>query len=317
MTIIAFHTPNLNFRGSCVALRDYALHNETLLNNTSIIVTDKNQQHTSDEIAFYWFKNRFPVFMYDSLPNLEEILKRESVDILYCIKYGTNDGVYSTSVKTVVHCVFDMTQTHGDVYAGVSKSLANKFNSNLYVPHMVSIVPIDGTNLRDELCIPNNAIVFGRHGGKDTFNLQFAKTMISKIVRLYNDIFFVFMNADAWDDHPQIKILSATTDIDRKRQFLRTLDCFIVPETMGHTFNLALADACAYNIPAIIYANNVWNTAHIDIMGDVGHYFYNPDELYELITTFTLWYDSAKNYNGYRDYTPVNVMKQFARVFLD
>jgi hypothetical protein len=320
MITIAFLTPNLNFRGSCVALRDYALYNELLLNNRSIIITDHLQQNTSDEIAFNWFVKRFPVFQYDSIHSLDDILLDEDVDILYIIKYGNNDGVGDHNVlkvKTVIHCVFDMTQPHGDVYAGVSKSLANKFGSNLYVPHMISMTPTKGNNMRNELGIPEDAIVFGRHGGKDTFNLEWAKNIFSQIVRERKDIYFVFLNANVFDNHPQIIVLDATTDTNRKKQFIRTCDAMVVPETMGHTSGIAIMEMSIYNKPIICYNGQVWNTAHIDVLGDKGVYFDNPDRLYEIITTFKKSDYEDKDWNAYRSYNPLDVMTQFRKVFID
>jgi hypothetical protein len=309
--LIAFYTPNINFRGSCVALRDYALYNEILLHNRSIIISDYNQKHTNDEIAFSWLSRRFPIFFSRSLQDLDDILIREQCDILYCIKYGIDDGIYSTRIKTAIHCVFDMSQPHGNVFAGVSKSLADKFNCDTFVPHMISLIPTNGENLRREFSIPNDANVFGRHGGIDTFNLEFTKIIISKIVRESSNIYFVFMNAPVWDNHPQIIYLPATTDIDEKKKFIRTCDAMIVPETMGHTFGLSIAEFSVYNKPVICYNGPVWNTSHIDILGDKGIYFKTADELYNILNNFESKDYNNVDINAYRDYTPENVMRKF------
>ena len=310
---IAFYTPDLNFRGTCIALYDYALYNEQLLHNHSIIITT-NVQH--NELAFKRFTNRFQVFTSQSNP-IDQILEQEHVDVLYCIKYGTNDGVFSSHVKTAIHCVFDMSEPHGDVYAGVSATLARKYGKELHVPHMISLQPTPGPNLRRELNIPNDAIVFGRHGGKDTFNIDWAKEVISQVVRAHPHIYFVFLNADRWDTHPQIKFLEPTTDIEVKKTFLRTLNAGILPERLGHTFNLALGEMCAYNLPALIYnGTDVWNTAHIEIMGEVGIYFDNPTMLTRLITSFNPSLYTLKDMNAYKRYTPESVMTLFKDVFL-
>src|SRR5690606_1716942 len=104
---------------------------------------------------------------------------------------------------------------------------------------------------------PNNAIVFGRHGGIDTFNLQFCKSLISQIVREYPLIYFVFLNALAWDSHPNIIILPPTTDLDEKRKFICTCDAMIVPETLGHTFGMSVAEFSIHNKPVLCYNGHV------------------------------------------------------------
>ena len=86
-----------------------------------------------------------------------------------------------------------MTQPHGDVFAGVSETLAKKFGKTLFVPHMIGLEPSKTKeNLREKLGIPENATVFGRHGGQDTFNLEIARNAIRRIVRDKPNIYFVF-----------------------------------------------------------------------------------------------------------------------------
>jgi hypothetical protein len=307
--IVAFYTPNLNFRGSCVALYNYALYNETLLDNKSIIITDLSQRSPAeDDLAFKWISNRFQIYTRIDT----------ACDIFYCIKYGKNDGVVHPTAKTVVHCVFDMSEPHGDVYAGVSRSLAMKFGSDKFVPHMVLPPPETG-DLRSELGIRETDTVFGRHGGQDTFNLQFAKEVISAIVRQRNDIYFIFLNAPEWDSHPQIIYLGATTDRVEKQKFINTCDAMIVPETMGHTFGMSVAEFSVSNKPVICYNGPVWNTSHIDILGDKGIYFDNPNDFYRILNTFSKEIPSGLNnayQNAYQDYTPEKVMAQFESVFL-
>ena len=317
MKKIAFQTPCIDVRGTCTAIYDYAHYNETILNNQSIIVVPIDYLQKSDSTAIDKFKKRFKIFIYNSIENLDAILLLEKCDILYTIKYGKKDGIVSNRFKTVVHCVFDMTEPHGDVYAGVSESLAKKFNQTNFVPHMASMEPTDGDDLRSELNIPSNAIVFGRHGGKDTFNLEWAKEVFSRVVRERDDIYFVFLNAHVFDDHPHIITLQPTADMEYKKKFIRTIDCGLCPESLGHTGGLAIADICAYNKPMMIYDGPVWNTAHIDTMGDKGIYFDTPEKLYELLTVFNPKDYEGKDLNGYRQFDSKSVMEIFKKVFIE
>ena len=238
--------------------------------------------------------------------------------MLYCIKYGKNDGLYFDDIPTVIHCVFDMTEPHGKVYAGVSRSLAKKFNSDLYVPHMISMKRGNlNDNLRNELKLLNTDIVFGRYGGQDTFNLEFAKQVISRIVRSRTNIYFLFMNTIEWDRHPQIIHLDASTDIHRKQQFICTCDAMIVPETLGHTFFMAGAEFALHQKPLIVYNGPVWNKAHIDQIGDKGIYFNTIEQFYSILNDFdTQLYKNRHDLNVFAEFTPEAVMKQFEDVFI-
>ena len=42
---------------------------------------------------------------------------------------------------TCVHCVFDLSEPHGDIYAAVSETLAKKYNKTVFVPHMSIFQP--------------------------------------------------------------------------------------------------------------------------------------------------------------------------------
>ena len=72
MTKIAFQTSAFCFRGSCVALYDYAHYNELLLGNESIIVSDITKVNNDSSMAFHWMTRRFPIFFY-SLCNIIRI----------------------------------------------------------------------------------------------------------------------------------------------------------------------------------------------------------------------------------------------------
>ena len=110
---IAFHTDFFDVRGTCVSLYDYAHYNETILKNKSIILVPRKgleDNQKSDQIAINKFANRFEIYPYENINHMESILEFQKCDILYMIKYGKNDGMGSQRVKTVVHCVFDMSE---------------------------------------------------------------------------------------------------------------------------------------------------------------------------------------------------------------
>ena len=92
------------------------------------------------------------------------------------------------NVKTCVHCVFGAGQPHGDVYARISETVAAKKNRVVpVVPHVVRNRKILGDNLRSSLGIPREATVFGRYGGRDTFDIGYVKTQIKKVLNSESD----------------------------------------------------------------------------------------------------------------------------------
>jgi hypothetical protein len=340
MKTIAFHTPSICVRGTNVALYDYAYYNKTLLKNKSVIFVPKENIEKSDPLAVSKFLKEFKIVHYT---DLEKSLEKEQCDILYCIKYGKNDGIFSRRIKTVIHCVFDMSEPHGDIYAGISESVVNKSVVNKsvvkkgslpfpqgslpfpIVPHMVSLIPdqhVFKKNLRDSLKIPKDAIVFGRYGGEDTFNIQFCIKVIREVVLKNPLIYFLFINTPFPFTHPNIIHLPKIVSNDDKNLFINTCDAHLECGTLGHSFGLAIAEFSVNNKPIIAYKNETfwseatfWNDAHIKILGDKGVYYKNEQEFLHILTTFKKE-DYYKDLNCYREYTPEKVMKQFEKIFI-
>ena len=63
-------------------------------------------------------------------------------------------------------------------------------------------------NLRNELGIPSDSIVFGRYGGKSEFNIDITHKAIIEILEsdddYNNNVYFLFMNTDKFYEHSRI-----------------------------------------------------------------------------------------------------------------
>jgi hypothetical protein len=311
---IAFHLYQIDVRGTSNAVYNYAHFNEVLFRNNSIIVVPDESFPVNDKIALTCFQNRFPVYFYTSINDMELIIA--DCDLFYAIKYGTKDNVVSSVVKTVIHCVFDLSEPHGDIYAGVSKTLANKFNSSLYVPHMVALPPSKTKkNLRKQFDIPETALVFGRHGGRDTFDLELAKTAIQRVVADRENIYFIFVNTPCFYSHERIIHLDKIISDEDKNKFICTCDAMIHAQSLGETFGLSIAEFSVNNKPIITYGGKVWNDAHIHILKENAFYYHTEGELYDTLINFKA--DHNKDWNCYKDYNPISVMSLFKIRFID
>jgi hypothetical protein len=310
---IAFHTLKIDVRGTCVSLYDYAHYHETLLFGKSIIITDSNASH--DESVLQKFVRRFEVRYYDSVDNIDS--KIEDCDIFYTIKYGKRDNILSKRIKNCIHCVFDLSEPHGDVYAAVSETLARKFNTTRYVPHMIGLRPsLTQDNLRSTLNIPSNAIVFGRHGGKDTFDLPLAIYAIVHAVNRHEHIHFVFVNTDKFYEHPRIHYIDKIVDCDEKNRFIMTCDAMIHAQSLGETFGIAIGEFSVNNKPIIAYSGPVWNDHYKHILGDKALWYNSEEECYKILSSFDPNIYKDQDLNCYKAYSPEKVMKIFHDVFI-
>lgn len=317
---IAFYMGAICVRGTSNATYDYADYNEKILGNRSVIIIPKSSLSVNDKLGVIRISTRFPIRIHNGIEHLDKILVEEGCTMMYNLKYGKNDGLLSKKVKNLVHCVFDMSEPHGDVYAGVSRAMASKFGKDLYVPHMVGLKPVGKDNLRAELGIPEKCIVFGRYGGVDTFNIKFCMDIIIWLVNTRRDIYFVFINTAEFYKHPHIFYLPKITREEDKNRFIQTCDAHLECGTLGHSFGLAIGENSVNNKPIIAYRpdpNTLWNTAHLEILGDNGLYFKDEDEFKNILSKFNPDQYKNRDMNFYKEYSPEKVMEKFKKVFIE
>ncbi len=310
MINILFHNPHLDKRGTTTALFDYAYYNETILGNRSYIAAPSYTDLSSRKK----FEETFPgrVFIYDTIGELDVYAGLKCIDVAYWLKYGTDDGMEVELVRNVVHAVFDGSQPHCDKYAAVSQWLGDKYGIP-YVPHIVSLPDIK-EDYREALGIPKDAIVFGRHGGNDSFDDPEAHSQVYEVARSDPWKYFLFLNTDVFcPSLPNIIHLEPTIDLEEKTAFINTCDAMLHCRLRGETFGLAVCEFLHQNKPVITRINSP-ETHHINVLGDKGYYYENYLELSAILSTFV---KPSYNYSSLvRKFNPETVMRKFEEVFL-
>ena len=314
---IAFYQPHLDIRGTGVAYFDYAYYNEKILGNKSLMICDKGDSGTHPLIEKK-FKEALTVIELPGHENMEllnEVLIREECDALYIQKKGRkDDGRFTDVVPTFIHCCGVEFDPHGTVYAYVSEWLSKVCTGGKY-PFVLPIVNLPNTdsNMRQELNIPNNAIVFGRIGGFDTWNIKWVNKVIKKIVKRRDDIYFLFASTPKFINHPRVIFLDSFAD-EVKVLFINSCDALLHARHAGESFGMVVGEFSSRNKPVITW-NGSKERAHIDTLGDRGIYYSNPRDLYKILMNFKPMPD--KDWNCYKANRPEIVMKKFKEVFID
>ena len=318
---ILFHENELNYRGTSIAMYDYADFNEKLLGNESFIAYDKNCK-TNHILGIEKFNKRFNVLAYEDFSEVEKFILKNGIDFFYAIKNGNNDGIVSQEAKTGVHAVFKHHEPHGDVYAYVSEWLSMEMTGGTaaYVPHMVNFENPTAEDLRNELGIPKSAKVFGYHGGAQSFNIRFVQKLVEKIATRYKDIYFIFMGVDPfiknkwWKSSPKnIIFLPANADIIYKQKFINTCSALLHARERGETFGITVAEFALMGKP-IITCSEVPEKAHITELKENAYYYSNEKELKNILLDADL---NLTAYRNYEKFLPKPVMEKFQSVFLN
>jgi hypothetical protein len=306
---ILFCENQLGLRGTTVAMYDYAHYNEELLGNISYVAAPIG----SDMSALKKFQDRFDgrIFFYSSIEGLEEYCKSTGISYAYIIKAGFNDGKIIPGIKNFVHAVFDGSQPHGNVYMAVSEWLGNKHNID-YLPHIVSL-PESAEDYRDFLHIPKDAIVFGRHGGFDQFDVPYLSDAI--ISAANQGRYFLLMNTKPLSyNHSNIIYLDSTTDLYNKTAFINTCDYMVHGRTDGESFGLAICEFLHQNKPVITNIN-CRDKHHIELMNDKGYYYSSANELYDILMSMEKKEHQVKSLVD--QFKPEIVMNKLKEVFFD
>jgi hypothetical protein len=316
MIKIGFWSNELCERGSPIAVYDYAYYNQKILGNKSYIFYEKNNNNNNQSVINK-FKNEFDIFAADNFDDVDKYLIENDIHIIYIIKSGSLDNKISKIANNVIHCVFNCNEPHGEVYTAVSSSVSNYNNNISILPHIVDL-PYNEDNMRKELNIPEEATVFGRHGGKEQFDIRIVQEIIYNIAKSNPTIYFIFVNTNIFCERlSNIIHLDTIIEPNLKRKFINTCDAMIWGRSDGETFGLAIAEFSICNKPVIV--TNIGFDAHYKILKDKGLWYSTTDELVNQIKYIALTDKKElqkKDWNAYKEYTPENVMKIFNKIVI-
>ena len=320
--ILGFHTKQLTERGTEVALLDYAEGARTVLGHDVRIfvpaATDRIVEPVRRRV-----EERFELVLYDDPSRIE-------CDALYVIKRG-HPGSVTRHLPELNHAFYDGSHPHGHRFATVSDWVSNLAVRHVplgrgrsvalprrrkppVVPHIVTLPDVQ-EDMRDELGIPHDAVVFGRHGGVGTFSIAYVKDAIRAAVRARGDAWFVFVNTDRFCDDPRVLHLPLMTDRADIRRFVNTCDYMVHAHPLGESFGLAVGEFAFAGVPVLTCLDSP-RLAQVDLLTDellLGYTCY--DDVYRDLTTLPRREAPLPTFVPER-YSPERVMRRFDEVFL-
>lgn len=312
--VVTLHDNSMSVRGTTVALYDYAYYLKHNYGYTCTILYNNTHPLNSEDVVKK-FQNEFLVESYNTKDQINNILLKNKSDYFFAIKGGRKDGVVSNVCKNLIMAVgiCSPSDMHGDRYAFCSDWLQRVSGSFAdVVPHMINLPEVNN-DLRKELNIPNNAIVYGRSGGTETFDLFFVRDAINEVVNLKTNLYFLFQNTDKFIDHSRVIFLPPNPDMNYKTKFINTCDACLHARQVGESFGLVCGEFSARNKPVITFFNSPERN-HIEVLGNKGIYYSNIEEIKNILLTFKP--DNTIDWNCYRKYYPQPVMKKFVDFYL-
>ncbi len=309
---IIFHENQIGERGTSVALYDYAFYAREFFDVEPIIVYNRNAEH-NNEAAIKKFKDEFEVIGYDSFSEVDKI----SSEYFYAIKFGTIDDILKRNSINLMHSVYcaDASQYHGDRYATVSEWQSRLTNYQVpYVPHMINL-PNDNGDFREQLGIPKDHIVFGRHGGIDTFDVPFVNQSIAEFLDKRPDVWFLLMNTPMEIKHDRCLYFDINVDLLFKTRFINTCDIMIHGGFRGETFGISVLEFATKNKQIIAFDNYVGGRNHHLYLKDNYFLYANKEDLDSIFNNIEKKNPFDTTYLNDM-FSPRAVMDKFKQVFL-
>lgn len=322
---VGFFIRHFTERGTEVAAYDYAHYNEKILGNKSYIIyfTDEGvKKYGFPDIkhSFAKFSNRFEMIGINDITDMKDVIEKHKLDFFYTQTQGGQD-IYQFNnnsiwdrCKTIKHCVFDTLCPESDYYLSLSNYLNIKLNTSYPVLPYIVDLPNTDIHLRNELDIPEDAIVLGRYGGFDKFDLPIAKNAIVHFLdnNKTNNIYFLFMNTAEFYSHQNIIHLDRNIDLLYKTKFINTCDAMIHARSEGETFGLSIAEFSIKNKPIITCPCG--DLEHILLLRDKAILYNNTEELINIFSNIQHVITRHSDWNCYREYTPEKVMNRFNKI---
>lgn len=316
MTRIIFHDNCLCERGSSLAIFDYAHYNQKILKNKSI-VSYNAKDHRNVASVIQKFKDA-DIELAPHQANFNEFgeISRSCADIAYIFKGGGWDGQLVSGMKNAIHCTFQFNQPHGDVYAYVSEWLSKVMSNGErpWVPHIVQM-PKPQKCMRDQLGIPKDAIVFGRYGGYEQFDIPFVKQTIKTVLNLKKNYWFVFVNTEPFVQHERVIYLDKIINLQDKSDYINSCDAMIHARDGGESFGLAICEFMFHNKP-VLAANFGHDKNHIEILAKYGTLYDNNADLTVKMLNIDRYFDKNYTQEIFENYSPEVVMQRFEKVFI-
>ena len=312
---VAFRSSYFGPRGTEVALFDYARESRIQLGLEPVILLPPRSANEVTGLRDR-FEGEFECHPCAIPEDLDPLLKQLKVSAIYFIKNGFWDQWVSRIVPTWIHAVFPEVQVHGDKYAFVSEWLSEVwgYGEVPYVPHIIRPFVGEG-NLRAELGIPKDAVVFGRHGGWESFDRISAQEAVRVVAKKHPEIHFLFLNTADFlhHRHPNVHFLPASTDRARVGQFIHTCDAMIHGRSRGETFGMAVAESAICGKPVFTWRHSPERN-HLRWIWDEAWLYSETEELAEKLIHFQKGESMDCSFVG--EFSPVRVMEKFRKVFL-
>ena len=243
--------PAFGHRGTLRSMRDYARFARQVLKVDTVLFIQHSEFDADKKMRIEADAGKLIAYT----GSLNDALRSNPVDVLVMQRAGWVEE-RPTVMPCVIHCVFTNLITWGEKHTRISECVPSTKNSP--VVHYTVVMPDgDGSAFRARHNIPQDALVVGRHGGYETFDVPFVWQSIAAALEQRPSLYFVFMNTDTppqFKTHPRVVTVPITADLQDISDFVNGCDAMLHARVYGETFGLACAEFAYFGKPVLSYS---------------------------------------------------------------
>lgn len=314
LSTIVFDEEALCERGTSIAVYDYARALRRLAHVHPIVVFDEAK--TTDRAVIAKFEQDFEIRPYQGIPGRRRLVERVNPDLYYYLKLQAKDDRWFEQVPVATHIVFDLRPNPRARNAYISGWLSSFMtrNSLPVVPHIVTLPPPSG-DYRSTVDVPADAVVIGRHGGEDTFDIEFVHRAVLQALEARPDLWFVFVNTRRFTDHPRAVFRPAIHDRQGISNFVAACDAMIHGRARGESFGLAMAEFLFHNRPVYCWGGGR-DRNHVALQPAAGNVYWTRHDLRSLLLKTRRWSGDMERSDGLSLYSEEIVCRSFMDTFV-
>jgi len=292
---ILFYNHELCYRGTTKAILDYLDALRRLCPEIDVTyVFNRFSTHNTVNTGLLFLKQNVGLVAVDTLQDVLEMSK--SADWLYYVTSGLPgdyEWLNQSSCRTLLHQVgYQDPDYNSATYFAYTSYWQSHFFTGGQAPVLPYIInppkiSISKLEARSRLGLPDHHIVFGRHGGRDTWNLPFASKAVYQTALKNKDKYFLFLATEPFCDLPNVKFLPATCSPTELEIFLSSCDIMLHARWEGETFGLACAEFLARKKPIITWAHSRERN-HILLAEQSAMFYHGYNDLMLLLQSITI-----------------------------
>jgi len=328
MLNLGFFNHTLCYRGTSKAIYNYMAAILMAKENTCLYyIFLKQEKGNRLGFALHLLElgvNILPVENYEQLINISSMF-----NFLYHVTSADKSGLdwfkRIRSESTLIHQVGyqqpEYSLSRHFAYTSYWQSFFFTNGSASVLPYIISSPRLglqDHTKLRSVLGIPESALVLGRHGGSDTWNLPFASEAVERAVSQRSDLWFIYVGTPKFSSHERIIFLDSISSLHKLEYFFNACDAMIHARWEGETFGMACAEFLIRGKPIITWSESREQN-HLFLAGRSVITYNTGEDLYTTLITINKNYifhkSSLINHSQFEMYSPAQISNQISSLF--